>query len=80
MLCFIIEICNVKKTTVTQTYARGSYAASQTTVLHMKGLSKTESPIFMILCVLCFQSQSFFTFILHSNTPARVVPYLSLHF
>ena len=40
-----------------------AYAASQTTVLHMKRLSQTESSIFVILCVLCFQSQSFLTFI-----------------
>ena len=39
----------------------GAYAASQITVLHMKGLNQTESPIFVILCVLCFQRQSFFT-------------------
>ena len=38
----------------------GAYAASQTTVLHVKGLNQTESPIFVILCVLCFQRQSFF--------------------
>ena len=30
----------------------------------MKRLSQTESPIFVILCVLCFQRQSCFTFIL----------------
>ena len=39
------------------------YAPSQTTVLPMKRLNQTESPIFVILCVLCFQRQSFFTFI-----------------
>ena len=27
--------------------------------------NQTESPIFVILCVLCFQRQSFFTFILY---------------
>ena len=37
----------------------------QTTVLHMKRLSQTESPIFVILCVLCFQMQSFFTSIFY---------------
>ena len=37
--------------------------ASQTTVLHMKRLNQTESPIFVILCLLCFQRQSFMTFI-----------------
>ena len=36
-----------------------AYAASQTTMLHMKRLNQTESPIFVILCVLCFQMQSF---------------------
>ena len=30
-------------------------------VLHMKRLNKTESPIFVNLCDLCFQRQSFFT-------------------
>ena len=35
-----------------------AYAASQTIVLHMKRLNQTESPSFMILCVLCFQRQS----------------------
>ena len=28
--------------------------------MYMKRLNQTESPIFMILCVLCFQRQSFF--------------------
>ena len=32
----------------------GAYAASQSTVLHMKRLNQTEPPISMILCVLCF--------------------------
>ena len=32
-----------------------AYVASQTTVLHMKRFNHTESPIFVILCVLCFQ-------------------------
>ena len=31
-----------------------AYAASQTTMLHMKRLNQTESPVFMSLCVLCF--------------------------
>ena len=43
-------------------------AASQTTVLHMKRLNQTESPIFVILCVLCLQRQSFLTFILMRTT------------
>ena len=34
---------------------RWAYAASQTTVLHMKRLNQTESPIFITLCFLfCF--------------------------
>ena len=41
-----------------------SYAASHTTVLHMKRLNQTESPIFVILCVRCFQRESFLTFTL----------------
>ena len=36
----------------------------QCTVLHMKRLNQTESPIFVILCVLCFQRQPSLTFIL----------------
>ena len=40
-----------------------AYADVQTTVLHMKRLNETESPIFVILCVLCFQRQSFLTLI-----------------
>ena len=44
-----------------------AYVTSQTTVLHIKRLNQTESPIFVILCVLCFQRQSFWwTFILFS--------------
>ena len=39
------------------------YLTSQTTVLHMKSLNQTESPIFVILCVICFQRQSFLAFI-----------------
>ena len=41
-----------------------AYAASQTTVLHRKRFNQTESPICVVLCVLCFQRLSFFTFIL----------------
>ena len=40
-----------------------AYADVQTTVLHIKRLNETESPIFVILCVLCFQRQSCLTFI-----------------
>ena len=46
----------------------GAYAASQTIVLHMKRLSQTESPSFVILCVLCFQRQSFLTFNAYAKT------------
>ena len=45
---------------------------SQTTVLHMKRLNQTESPIFMILCVLCFQRQSFLTFICFTENLSKV--------
>ena len=37
----------------------GAYVASQTIVLHMKRLNQTESPNFVILCVLCFQRQCY---------------------
>ena len=40
----------------------GAYAASQTTVLHMKRLNQIESPILVILYVLCFQRLYFLTF------------------
>ena len=35
------------------------YFAFLGTVLHMKTLNQTESPIFVILCVLCFQRHPF---------------------
>ena len=35
------------------------YSASQTIVLYMKRLDKTEFPIFVCLCVLRFQRQPF---------------------
>ena len=38
------------------------YSASQSTYLYMKKFNKTESPIFIILCVLCFQKQPFRVF------------------
>ena len=51
----------------------GAYAASQATVLHMKRLNQTESPIFLILCVLCFQRLSFFDFyIIDANSYGSV--------
>ena len=34
-------------------------AASQNTLLHINGLNKTESPIFILLHVLCFHRQPF---------------------
>ena len=46
---------------------RGGVCSTQTTVLHMKRLNQIESPIFMILCVLCFQRISFLTFIVNSR-------------
>ena len=48
------------------------YASSQTTVLHMKRLSQTESPIFVILCVFCFQGNPFL--LVFDSTVAGVVP------
>ena len=36
-----------------------AYSASQSTLLYMKRLNKTESPIFGLLCVPCFQMQPF---------------------
>ena len=41
----------------------GVYAASQTTALPMKRFNQTESPILVILCVLCSQRQSVSAFI-----------------
>ena len=38
--------------------------SSQTILLHMKRFNKTEFPIFILLCVLCFLRQSFRFFIL----------------
>ena len=35
----------------------------QCCIWSMKRLNQTESPVFVILCVLCFQRQSFLTFI-----------------
>ena len=37
----------------------GAYAASRTTFLHIKRRHKTESPIFVYLCVLSFQIRPF---------------------
>ena len=34
-------------------------AVSHNTLVHMKSLNKTDSPIFVILCVLCFKNQPF---------------------
>ena len=38
----------------------------------MKRLNQTESPVFVILCFLCFQRQSFFTFIKHTSDSVRM--------
>ena len=35
----------------------GVSAALQTTLQHMKRLNKTKSPIFALLCVLCFHGK-----------------------
>ena len=43
--------------------------------MFMKRLNKTESPIFVLLCVLCFQRQPFrfsFHFICKKDTTLRV--------
>ena len=55
----------------------------QTTVLHMKRLNQTESPIFVILYVLCFQRQSFFYFycnffIENINTGEKILIYVGV--
>ena len=42
----------------------GAYAASQTTVLHMKRLNLTESGIFVILCVFLVPKAILFYFYL----------------
>ena len=45
----------------------GANTASQTTLLHM---NKIESPIFVLLCVLCFGIQPFrLLFVHHENMP-----------
>ena len=44
----------------------GAYAALKTAKLYMKRLNKTESPIFVLLCVLCIQRQPFRFVILHN--------------
>ena len=54
----------------------GAYAASQTTVLHMKKHNQTESSIFVVVCVLCFQRQSFLTVILQTN---RCIDYVQVY-
>ena len=40
------------------------YSEWQITVLHMKRLNQTESPIFVIISILCFQIQPFFLLLL----------------
>ena len=41
----------IKKVQISKTRLLGVYATSQTTLLHRKIVSKTESPIFILLCV-----------------------------
>ena len=36
-----------------------SYVASRIQYMHMEDLNKAESPICVLLCVLCFQRQPF---------------------
>ena len=48
------------------------YTASQTTVLYMKRLNKTESPIFVLACVLCFQRQPLIFFLFYFTAVAGV--------
>ena len=43
-------------------------------MLHMKRLNQTESPIFLILCVLCFQRQSFLYFYFTISITVFVCP------
>ena len=39
----------------------------------MKRLDKTESPIFVVLCVLCFQRQALgYSILLHTSTLTKV--------
>ena len=39
-----------------------AYAISRTTVLHMKRLNQTKSPVFIILCVLLFPKSTLIDF------------------
>ena len=43
------------------------------TVLHMTRLNQIESRIFVILCVLCFQRQSFSTFIVNGPLSLTII-------
>ena len=52
--------------------ALGGVCSSQTTVLHMKRLNQTKSLIFLILFVLCFQKQSFLTFIINKSCHEKI--------
>ena len=52
-------------------------SVSPLTILYLKFeqvqfTTQTESPIFVILCVLCFQRQSFLTFILLPNVVSKI--------
>ena len=62
--CIFIEpILVIMKIEYHLSQHQGAQAASQTTMLHMERLNQTQSIIFVILCVLCFQRQSFLTLI-----------------
>ena len=37
----------------------GKSSGSKKDLLHMKILNETESPIYILLCILCFQKQPF---------------------
>ena len=57
-----------------------AYAASGTTVLHMKRLNQTESPIFVILCVLFFPKAILFYFYGLFHLWSRTHPLLQIGF
>ena len=61
------------------TYSARAYAASQTTVLHMKRLSQTESPIFVILCVSKGITFRLLIYRLKAATKLRNLSQLSLY-
>ena len=53
----------------------GACAASQTTVMHMERLNQTKFPIFVILCVLCFQRQSYYHTVSGDYLPCKAYDY-----